>query len=151
LGSSARIYGKKEFYVVIEHLTLIITSRNESRENQVLLIDEPDQYLHPSKIKHLIDLLKKYFVQELKIQVIMTKKNPSTISLMDDQDIFVMYQEKDKIKIVNNEKSPIDAIQLLSTGVWKNLIQQLVLVCGVGCMWELIPLFQLYILINDTS
>ena len=111
-----------------EYDILMKYSKINKEKHMLLLIDEPDSHLHPSKLNEIISLLKKDFVKEMKMQVIMTTHNPSIISLVDKENVFVMFEENDKIKIANSSNNPILLTQLLSTGVWDKYIQQTVIV-----------------------
>lgn len=54
----------------------------------MLLLDEPDAYLHPEMSKLLIDVLYETFVKEFGIRVIMTTHSPSTIALCPEDCIY---------------------------------------------------------------
>ncbi len=56
----------------------------------LILLDEPDVYLHPEMSKLLIDVLHKSFVIDLGIVVIFTTHSPSTIALTPDECIYEM-------------------------------------------------------------
>lgn len=53
------------------------------KENQryILLLDEPDVFLHPSAVIEVVKIIKEVLVENLGIQVIMTTHNPTTIAL----------------------------------------------------------------------
>ncbi|WP_165814887.1 ATP-dependent nuclease [Chryseobacterium sp. HMWF035] len=54
----------------------------------LILLDEPDAHLHPEMSNLLINILKNVFVNKLGIKVIMTTHSPSTIALVEEDDIF---------------------------------------------------------------
>ncbi|WP_445722364.1 AAA family ATPase [Flavobacterium sp.] len=55
---------------------------------ELLILDEPDAYLHPEMSKLLIDVLYEYFVKEIGIKVIITTHSPSTIALCPEESIY---------------------------------------------------------------
>jgi predicted ATPase len=57
---------------------------------ELIVLDEPDAYLHPEMSKLLIDVLYKSFVLDLGVKVIMTTHSPSTIALTPEDCIFKM-------------------------------------------------------------
>jgi len=63
----------------------------------ILLFDEPDAHLHPSAVHELIKILKK--LVHLGIQVIFTSHNPITVNFINDENLFLLYEEKNKLKI----------------------------------------------------
>lgn len=97
-------------------------------DRYVLLLDEPDVHLHPSKFKHeIVDFLKQTLVENLKFQVIMTTHNPCTIALAQSKDVFCMYSTNDYIEIREASASLVPPIEQLSSGI-TIITQQLVLV-----------------------
>jgi energy-coupling factor transporter ATP-binding protein EcfA2 len=56
----------------------------------LVLLDEPDAFLHPEMSKLLIDVLYKSFTQDLGIKVLITTHSPSTIALAPDDCIYQM-------------------------------------------------------------
>ena len=100
----------------------------KSSNRYVLLLDEPDVHLHPSKFKHeIVDFLKQTLIENLKIQVIMTTHNPCTIALAQSTDVFCMYSTNGYIEIREASKSHVPPIEQLSSGI-TIITQQLVLV-----------------------
>ncbi|WP_419699702.1 AAA family ATPase [Mucilaginibacter sp. NFX135] len=57
---------------------------------ELIVLDEPDAYLHPEMSKLLIDVLYKSFVNKLGIRVIMTTHSPSTVALAPEDCIYEM-------------------------------------------------------------
>lgn len=55
---------------------------------ELLILDEPDAYLHPEMSKLLIEVLYEYFVKEIGIKVIITTHSPSTIALCPEESIY---------------------------------------------------------------
>lgn len=57
---------------------------------ELVVLDEPDAYLHPEMSKLLIDVVYKSFVKDLGVKVIMTTHSPSTIALTPEDSIYQM-------------------------------------------------------------
>lgn len=55
---------------------------------ELVVLDEPDAYLHPEMSKLLIDVLLGTFVKKLGIKVIMITHSPTTIALCPDNSIY---------------------------------------------------------------
>ncbi len=68
----------------------------QKREVSIMLLDEPDAHLQPDLVSNLIRALKDEFVNALNVQVIMTTHNPTTISMVKKENIFLMEEENDK-------------------------------------------------------
>ncbi len=65
--------------------------------NTILLFDEPDAHLHPAAVHELIKILKK--LVNLGIQIIFTTHSPITVNFIDDSNLFLLYEEKNQLKI----------------------------------------------------
>lgn len=62
---------------------------NENLEfPDLILLDEPDAHLHPEMSYLLINILKDVFVNKFGINIIITTHSPSTIALVDEDNIF---------------------------------------------------------------
>jgi hypothetical protein len=107
-----------------------------STKKLILLLDEPDSFLHPNAIKNFIEQLKKVIEENSSVQIILTSHNPGTFSLMDDECIFYLdLDDKDK-KIKSCEEEPNSKTMLLK-GITDNLFFvlkpfKLVLIEGAG-------------------
>jgi len=55
---------------------------------ELLVLDEPDAFLHPSMTKLLIDVLSNTFVNDLGIKVIMTTHSATTVALSPEDSIY---------------------------------------------------------------
>ncbi len=60
---------------------------------ELLLLDEPDSFLHPEMTKMMIDILNNTFVNEFGIKVIITTHSPSTVALAPENSIFQIENE----------------------------------------------------------
>lgn len=79
----------------------------------VILFDEPDASLHPSMIKYFLEVIKKVFIGENSLKVIITTHSPTTIALSDEANIFVV-----NLKGGTIEKTSKDAaLKILTEGV----------------------------------
>lgn len=56
----------------------------------LIILDEPDAYLHPEMSKLLLDIIFKSFVKDLGIRVILTTHSPSTVALAPEDCIYEM-------------------------------------------------------------
>ena len=66
------------------YLRQIDLKSEQNNQRCVLLFDEPDCHLHPSKIElELINFIKRNLVNKMKFQVIITTHNPTTLSLFN--------------------------------------------------------------------
>ncbi len=66
-------------------------------EKCVILFDEPDAHLHPSAVKTLLDNLKN--LCRLGVQIILTTHNPTTVSFVERENIFLLERNNDKLSI----------------------------------------------------
>ncbi|MFV1807416.1 ATP-binding protein [Phaeobacter sp. Ax4a-4a] len=57
---------------------------------KLLLLDEIDATLHPSMVKYVLRIIKKTLVSELGIKVIMTTHSPTTVALVEDDEVYEM-------------------------------------------------------------
>lgn len=74
-----------------------IYSKYEVFGKTILLFDEPDAHLHPSAVNHFIKILTK--LAQMGIQIIMTTHNPITAHFVNENNLFLLYEEDFKIKI----------------------------------------------------
>lgn len=58
--------------------------------SKLILMDEPDAYLHPSMTKMFIEIVRDVLVGKYGIQVIMTSHSPSTVALVPEENLFIM-------------------------------------------------------------
>lgn len=81
---------------------------------QVILLDEPDAFLHPSMTRLLLDVVDNLFVKEMRLKVIMTTHSPTTIALAPEDSIYLM-QRRGPDRIVKISQNL--AISKLSIGI----------------------------------
>jgi energy-coupling factor transporter ATP-binding protein EcfA2 len=80
---------------------------------EVLLMDEPDGPLHPSMTKHFIEVLRKVFIQEKGVKVILTTHSASTVALSPEESIYVMTPDGDRLRKTSKDQ----ALSILTSGV----------------------------------
>lgn len=56
----------------------------------LLLLDEPDAFLHPSLTKSFISIIENYFIKNHNINVILTTHSPTTIALSPEKSIYTI-------------------------------------------------------------
>jgi energy-coupling factor transporter ATP-binding protein EcfA2 len=71
----------------------------------VLLMDEPDAYLHPSMTKNFLDVIYDLFVKKFGIKVIITTHSPSTVALAPDESIYLMNRQSPRISYISKNKA----------------------------------------------
>ena len=81
---------------------------------ELVLLDEPDAYLHPELSKLLIDVLHEVFVKEYGIRVLMTTHSPSTIAVAPDNSIYELKNDPSTtLKKINKD----DALKVLTENI----------------------------------
>lgn len=75
------------------------------RHYRLLLLDEPDAHLHPSLTRRFLNVLKKTFVEERGVRVIMTTHSPSTAALTPTGSLFEMLRVAPRIRRVTNSEA----------------------------------------------
>jgi len=99
--------------VILSLVFAMYNSQSQVRFPDLILMDEPDASLHPSMIKHFLNVIKNVFVKEKNIKVIITTHSPTTIALADEENIFVVKSPDATI-----EKTSKDAaLKVLTEGV----------------------------------
>lgn len=75
--------------VILSLVFAIYNSHKDYYFPDVLLLDEPDAYLHPSMIRQFIDVVTEVFVDR-GASVIMTTHSPTTVALSHEESLYVM-------------------------------------------------------------
>jgi len=95
-----------------EHLKKENQMRPFRTKLRIVLLDEPDCFMHPSLIKEFFRLLTNNDLNYLKFQVIMTTHNPVSVSLVPIENIFEMKCDQQTGKaIVNKIKNRSELIR----------------------------------------
>ena len=68
----------------------------------VLLLDEPDAHLHPKAVSQVIETIKE--LARIGIQCIVTTHNPITVSLIDNDNLFLMVEDEKCSNVSSGKK-----------------------------------------------
>ena len=85
----------------------------KEKSPSLLLLDEVDAGLHPSMIKKIMEIIKKYFLPK-GIKIILTTHSPTTVALAPEESLFVMKREADSTSIEKSSKK--EALNTLTEG-----------------------------------
>lgn len=88
--------------VILSLVFALYNSHKDYDFPKVLLLDEPDAYLHPSMIQQFLSVINDVFVKRGSI-VIMTTHSPSTIALAPDSSLFSMDRRNRRPQKVSRE------------------------------------------------
>ncbi|WP_157830441.1 ATP-dependent endonuclease [Siphonobacter sp. SORGH_AS_0500] len=97
-------------------MSLIITlynSQNGVVFPELLVLDEPDAYLHPSMAKQFLNVINEVLVKENGVKVILSTHSPSTVALAPEDSIFIM--DRNLGYLVKGDKN--EAIRTLTSGL----------------------------------
>jgi len=94
-------------------LAITVYQDNKSKFPKLLLLDEIDAYLHPSMIKHLLNVIETVFIKN-GCQVILATHSPTTTAIAPESSLFEIQKGmvQEKIKKI----SKVDAVSLLGEG-----------------------------------
>lgn len=100
----------------LELLILLWEYEKKGRKPAILIMDEPDAHLHPSLVKEIIEIIKIKAIKEWGVQVIMTTHNPTTVSLVPKDCLWVLQNHApDYQPRIRQPASKKEAIQLLTS------------------------------------
>ena len=68
---------------------------NMRKKLRILLLDEPDTFMHPKLIKHFIELIQSEHLELLNLNIIMTTHNPVTVNFLEKDNIFELKYNKE--------------------------------------------------------
>lgn len=116
---------KKGYHTTFEQLSsgektlmalslLIYKTRKNKIMPRVLLLDEVDSALHPSMIKRLLTVIRKLFIEEQGLKVIMVTHSPTTVALSPEDSLYAI--ENNGSLIIRNETKS-NAINTLTEGI----------------------------------
>lgn len=80
---------------------------------KILLLDEIDATLHPSMVKYVLKVIKDTLVAKLGIKVVMTTHSPTTVALVEDDEVFEMNNDAGTLKRVGRSH----ALSLLTEAI----------------------------------
>ncbi len=79
---------------------LLYNSREQQVVPKLMLLDEPDAFLHTSKIKSFYDVIRSVFVRDFDCRVITTTHRPDTIAFAHENELFEVLPDGDRIRAV---------------------------------------------------
>jgi len=82
--------GEKMILGLILKLFLVDNYNGQISYPEIILLDEPDAYLHPQMTKLMIDVLQNSFVEKLNIRIFLTTHSPTTVALVPEGSLFEM-------------------------------------------------------------
>ena len=77
----------------------------------VILLDEVDSGLHPTMMKDFLCHIKRIFIEELNIKVILTTHSPTTVALVDEQSLYFVDKNCPRVRKISKR----DAISKLTS------------------------------------
>ncbi|MGX5854532.1 AAA family ATPase [Dyadobacter jiangsuensis] len=86
LGFDQISSGEKQILGLILLLFLNEAYNKNLKYPKIMLLDEPDAYLHPESCALMLQILHKTFVKDLGITIILTTHSPTTVALAPDPD-----------------------------------------------------------------
>lgn len=92
----------------------LYNSKHHNRFPRLLLLDEPDAYLHPSMTRHFLSVVKEVLVDRYNVRAILITHSPSTVALAPEGSVFEMSRTKPRISA---SKSKADTVGLLTAGL----------------------------------
>lgn len=100
--------------VLFSLMFYLYSSQEKNVFPKLLLMDEPDAYLHPSMSQHFLNVIKNVLVDKFDVCVIMTTHSPSTVMFAPTDSIYEMSIDEPRIK-----KSPSKnhSVSLLTSGL----------------------------------
>ena len=79
---------------ILSLIFILYSSNRDGRIPDLLLLDEPDTFLHPSMVEILIDVLGNVLVKKHKKNIIITTHSPTTVALAPEDSIYRMNRDK---------------------------------------------------------
>ena len=86
-------------------VALVDVYRQIVRESAILLIQEPELYLHPHACRHFYSLLKE--LSKSGVQVIFTTHSPAFLDIADYQSIYLVHKEEEVTKVFEGSEAGI--------------------------------------------
>jgi energy-coupling factor transporter ATP-binding protein EcfA2 len=80
---------------------------------KTILMDEPDASLHPSMSKQLLEVIRKVFVEEKGVKIILTTHSLSTVALAEEESLFVVNKTGNRLEKCTKDR----ALKILTFGV----------------------------------
>lgn len=95
-------------------LALHSTQSLVSKPN-VILLDEPDAFLHPSLSSTMLHVLNDIFVNKYRVKIILTTHSPSTVALSPENSIFIMDPDSGVMKKASKKQAILSLTSGLNT------------------------------------
>lgn len=106
--------GEKKIIALIVKLFTSDFYKQNLELPELIVLDEPDSYLHPELAKLLIEVLNESFVKKLGVKVIITTHSPSTVALTPEDSLFELKNEPTtSLRKVSKD----EALKILTFGV----------------------------------
>ncbi len=99
--------------VVLMLITLAFDSENSFMPPSLFLLDEIEATLHPSMIKTMLKIIRKVFTDR-GAKVILATHSPTTVSLVEEESIYVIHHGNPEIKLEKRSKQ--EALGILTQG-----------------------------------
>ncbi|RAJ97593.1 putative AbiEii toxin of type IV toxin-antitoxin system [Larkinella arboricola] len=98
------------------YLSIFINKKyySNGRFPDLILLDEPDAYLHPAGVEALIKSLNNEIVKKNKTKVILTTHSPTTVALSPDDSIFQLFNDEQS-KLIKIDKD--EALHILTANI----------------------------------
>lgn len=103
-----------EYLILLIQLWIIHANKeqkNVKKKLRILLLDEPDTYMHPKLIKSLISFFQSDHLNFLNLNIIMTTHNPVTVNFLDKENIYELKYDKEtdqrSIDLIENKSNII--------------------------------------------
>ncbi len=89
----------------------------------IMLLDEPDAHLHTDLVSNLIGVYKDIFVNKHDVQVIITTHNPTTVSLVHQENLFIMTEKNGQpiIRPAKNKQETVRSVLPAHIGVYDRI------------------------------
>lgn len=97
--------------VIFSLFVAMYSTNTNSYLPDVILLDEPDAFLHPSLSRTMLEVIQEIFIGQYNIKVIITTHSPTTVALTPEQSLYRMSNGK----MIKTTKK--DAILALTSGL----------------------------------
>lgn len=99
--------------VIFSLFLALHSTQSLSTKPDVILLDEPDAFLHPSLSSTMLHVLNDFFIKKYGVKIILTTHSPSTVALSPEQSIYMMDPDSGTMK----KASKKEAILSLTSGL----------------------------------
>lgn len=100
-------------HALLSLVTVLFNSQSGLGLPEILLLDEPDAFLHPSLAFAFLDAVQKILVEDLGIKVVMTTHSPSTVAMSPKDSIYLLERKLGYPRAVDRDI----AIRSLTSGI----------------------------------